>query len=75
MVCIINERKGQNTQRFDDVVYHYVMTCTTRKEAEGRKKLDKRLVGFQNIIVRVTGGYDLYGKMKKNRGVIKKDEE
>lgn len=65
MVCVIEESKRQNTQRFDDVLYNYVMTCTTRKEAEERKKLGKRLVGTQNIIVRVTGGYDLYGEMKR----------
>lgn len=65
MVCIIDEGKRQNTQKFDGVTYHYVMSCTTREEAEERKKLGKRLVGFQNRIVRVTGGYDLYGKMKK----------
>lgn len=63
MVCIIDEGKRQNTQKFDGRVYNYLMTCTTRKEAEERKREGERL-GTLNRIVKVMGGYDLYGSWK-----------
>jgi len=69
MVCIIDEGKRQNTQRFDGLIYNYLMSCTTKEEAEERKKVGKQW-GTINRIVKVTGGYDLYvsGKLRKRKG-------
>ena len=62
MTCIINEKKrkrGNRTKLLSGKEYDYILTCTTKKEAEERKRVGKR----QALLVRIVKterGYDIY---------------
>ena len=54
-------KKG--SKKFNNKTYEYLMSCSTKKEANERKRIGK-LHGTLIRIVKTKEGYDVYGSWK-----------